>query len=74
MDIKRIKTIDYDTIEYDTVPIQTVHYDENGRIDTKKNRIDFKQSNWYAQFQYYRELLSQQPSLNETALDSSLHM
>ena len=71
---ERINSIDYDPIEYDTVPIQTVHYDENGRIDTKKNRIDFKQSNWYAQFQYYRELLSQQPSLNETALDSSLHM
>ena len=71
---ERINSISYDPIEYDTVPIQNVHYDENGRIDTKKNRIDFKQSNWYAQFQYYRELLSQQPSLNETALDSSLHM
>ena len=71
---ERINSISYDPIEYETVPIQNVHYDENGRIDTKKNRIDFKQPNWYAQFQYYRELLSQQPSYNESALNSKLHM
>lgn len=59
---EEINNITYDPIEYDDPPVKDVYYDKEGFLDTQKNRIHFKQSNWYAQFQYYRELLAKQSS------------
>ena len=56
----KINSVVYDPLEYQEPPIETIHYDSDGMLDTKKNRIDLSKPNWYAQFQYYRELLSKQ--------------
>ena len=55
----------YLPLEYDTPPIENVVLDYSGNVNTRENRIDFSKSNWYAQFQYYRDLLGKQSSLEE---------
>lgn len=56
----KINSVVYDPLEYQEPPIDIIHHDSDGMLDTKRNRIDFSKPNWYAQFQYYRELLSKQ--------------
>lgn len=55
----------YLPLEYDTPPIENVVFDYSGNVNTRENRIDFSKPNWYAQFQYYRDLLGKQSSLEE---------
>lgn len=62
----RINLVDYDPLEYVEPPIEKVFYDADGYLDTQKNRIRFSESNWYAQFQYFRELLARQSSSDES--------
>ena len=65
-----INDVVYDPITFTTNPVEEVVYTKDGTLDLAKNRIDFAKENWYEQFQYYRELLAQQGTLNTEELEA----
>ena len=65
--VERINEVHYEPILYSVPPAQDLVLTKRGLIDTVQNRIDFRRSDWFEQFQYYREILSSQPTMNETA-------
>lgn len=64
-----INKVVYEPLLYSEPPVPNVKYASDGSLDTFLNRIDFKKDNWYSQFQYFRELLGEIPSLNATELE-----
>lgn len=67
--LSSLTSINHNVVEpilYSEPPIESVHYTSAGFVNTKRNRIDFMKSNWYAQFQYLRELIGKQSPVNET--------
>ena len=65
-----INDVVYDPITYIANPVEEVVYAKDGTLDLAKNRIDFAKENWYEQFQYYRELLARQNTLNTEELEA----
>ena len=65
--IERINDVHYEPLLFIVPPVKDVVIKKGGLIDTVQNRIDFRRSDWFEQFQYYRELLSFQSPMNETA-------
>ena len=49
---------------YSSPPVERVAYNKDGTLDLTANRIDFMKDDWYQQFQYYRELLAGQFTVN----------
>lgn len=65
--VERINDVHYEPLLFSSPPVHEVIFTKEGLVDTVQNRIDFRKSDWFEQFQYYRELLSLQMPMNETA-------
>ena len=67
-DVEPINEVTYEPIAFNQPPISSVKRTKTGTVDTMYNRIDFSRADWFEQFQYFRELLSSTPSLDEKEL------
>lgn len=65
--IERINEVHYEPLFFSVPPVKDVVFTKEGLVNTVRNRIDFRKLDWFEQFQYYRELLSSQLPMNETA-------
>lgn len=67
-DVEPINEVTYEPIAFNQPPISSVKRTKTGAVDTMHNRIDFSRVDWFEQFQYFRELFSSTPSLDEKEL------